>query len=349
MLDTTLTASSCQPPEDLNESWASMRVGLYIDMRNAPAYRRPWPIHYGRWLERIAEAERLGADAVWLTEHHFFDDGYLPQCWTLAAAIAARTTTLRIGTAVSLLPLHSSLELAEQIALVDVISGGRVEPGFGVGYRKPEYVAFGGDFRRRYRIFAERIHELRQFWGEEPAAYRTVTPEPVQQPVPLWGGFGGPMGARTAGRLGLGLQSVDPKLADEYRRGLVAGGHDPSVARMAGQFEFFVADDPDRAWAQIKEHVIYRWNSYNRYMFEGTSRESEPPHYFDTDRVSDRFVIGTPEHIASVIGQRIEGLPVTDLYTWSDYPGISDDLIDRHLHLTFARVAPLLRELAVAG
>jgi alkanesulfonate monooxygenase SsuD/methylene tetrahydromethanopterin reductase-like flavin-dependent oxidoreductase (luciferase family) len=115
---------------------------MYVDMRNPPHRRRPWASHYGRWLERIEEAERLGADAVWLTEHHFFDDGYLPQCWTLAAAIAARTHRIRIGTAVALLPLHNALEVAEQIALVDVISGGRVEPGFGVGYRKPEYSTF---------------------------------------------------------------------------------------------------------------------------------------------------------------------------------------------------------------
>lgn len=323
-----------------------MRVGMYVDMRNAPGGPRPWPAHYGRWLERISEAERLGADSVWLTEHHFFDDGYLPQCWTFAAAIAARTSTIRIGTAVALLPLHSALELAEQIALVDVISGGRVEPGFGVGYRKPEYLAFGGDFKHRYRVFADRIRELRQFWGEEPGAYKTVTPAPVQRPIPLWGGFGGPMGARTAGRLGLGLQSIDPNLADEYHQGLDAGGHSRSVARMAGQFEFFVADDPERAWAEIKDHVIYRWNSYNRYMFEGTRREADPPRYFDTGAVGDRFIIGTPEHIASVIGRRINGLPVTDIYSWSDYPGISEELIDRHLHLTFTQVAPLLRPLS---
>jgi alkanesulfonate monooxygenase SsuD/methylene tetrahydromethanopterin reductase-like flavin-dependent oxidoreductase (luciferase family) len=320
-----------------------MRFGMYVDMRNAPAWRRPWTTHYGRWLERIEEAERLGADAVWLTEHHFFDDGYLPQCWTFAAAIAARTSRIRIGTAVALLPLHSSIEVAEQVALVDVISGGRVEPGFGVGYRKPEYLAFGGDFKRRYGVFAERIRELRQLWGEDPGAERTVTPGPVQQPVPLWGGFGGPMGARTAGRLGLGLQSIDRRLLDEYLVGLDQGGHDRSVARMSGQIEFFLTDDPERTWAEINEHVIYRWNSYNRYMFEGTRREADPPQYFDTDAVSDRFVLGTADQVAAVIKERIDGLPVSDMYSWSDYPGISDNLIDRHLELTFTQLAPLLR------
>ena len=318
-------------------------MGMYVDMRNAPEWRRPWIHHYGRWLERIEEAERLGADAVWLTEHHFFDDGYLPQCWTFAAAIAARTSTIRIGTAVALLPLHSAIEMAEQIAIVDIVSGGRVEPGFGVGYRKPEYLAFGGDFRHRYGVYADRIGDLRRLWGEEPGAARTVTPPPIQQPIPLWGGFGGPMGARTAGRLGLGLQSIDPKLWEPYQEGLSASNHPSSVGRLAGQFEFFVSDDPERTWAEIEDHVLYRWNSYNRYMFEGTRREAEAPQHFDPATISERFLVGTPEQIAAAIRKRIGDLPVTDVYGWSDYPGISDELVDRHLELTFSKLAPLLR------
>ena len=320
-----------------------MRFGMYVDMRNPPRWPRPWSRHYGRWLERIEEAEHLGADAVWLTEHHFFDDGYLPQCWTFAAAIAARTSRIRIGTAVALLPLHSAIETAEQVALVDVISDGRVEPGFGVGYRKPEYVAFDGDFKHRYTVFAERIREMRALWGETERADRTVTPAPIQQPMPMWGGFGGPMGARTAGRLGLGLQSLDRRLLDEYRAGLARGGHDPGVARLSGQVEFFLSDDPERAWAQIGEHAAYRWESYSRYMFEGTSREADAPSYFDTERLRERFPIGTPEQIAEVIRKRTDGLPVTDVYSWSDYPGIPDELVDHHLQLTFSELAPLLR------
>jgi alkanesulfonate monooxygenase SsuD/methylene tetrahydromethanopterin reductase-like flavin-dependent oxidoreductase (luciferase family) len=256
-----------------------VRVGMYVDMRNAPAWGRPWSSHYGRWLERIEEGERLGAEAIWLTEHHFFDDGYLPQCWTFAAAIAARTSRIRIGTAVALLPLHTAIETAEQVALVDVISGGRVEPGFGVGYRKPEYQAFEADFKHRYGVFAERVREMRRLWGEKPGAPRTVTPAPVQNPIPLWGGFGGPMGARTAGRLGLGLQSMSPQLYEPYVEALEAHGHGRAAARMSGQVEFFISDDPEKTWAEIRDHVLYRWNSYNRYMFEGTRREADPPQY----------------------------------------------------------------------
>jgi alkanesulfonate monooxygenase SsuD/methylene tetrahydromethanopterin reductase-like flavin-dependent oxidoreductase (luciferase family) len=312
-------------------------------MRNPPEWVRLSARHYGRWLERVVEAERLGAQSVWLTEHHFFEDGYLPQCWVLAAAIAARTSTIRIGTAVALLPLHSAVESAEQIALVDVISDGRIEPGFGVGYRKPEYQAFGGDFKHRYRVFAERIHEMRQLWGEESGAARTITPAPIQRPIPLWGGFGGPMGARLAGRLGLGLQSMDRALLAEYQAGLVQGGNDPSTARLGGQLEFLLADDPERAWAQAKKHVEYRWESYNRYMFEGTSRAASPPSVGDPGTIGGHIEVGTPEQIAAIIKERTAGLPVTDMWGWSDFPGLPDELVDRHLELTFTELAPLLR------
>jgi alkanesulfonate monooxygenase SsuD/methylene tetrahydromethanopterin reductase-like flavin-dependent oxidoreductase (luciferase family) len=316
---------------------------MYLDMRKPEQSGGRWDRHYGRWLERIEEAERLGAPAVWLTEHHFFDDGYLPQCWTFAAAIAARTSKVRIGTAVALLPLHSSIELAEQIALVDIISGGRIEPGFGVGYRKPEYLAFRADFKHRYSVFAERIVELRQWWGEVPGVERTVTPAPIQRPVPMWAGFGGPQGARLAGRLGLGLMSTEPELLEPYQAGLSEGGHDRSAARTAGTLEFFLSDDPERAWAEIKDCVMYRWESYNRYMFEGTRHEADPPRYFEPETVAEEFMLGTPEQVAQMIKKRYEGLPVTDLYAWSDYPGISEDTIDQHLELTFTRLAPLVR------
>ena len=321
-----------------------MRLGMYIDMRNPARWPRPWAEHYRRWLDRIADAEGMGAEMVWLTEHHFFDDGYLPQCWTLASAVAARTTRIRIGTAVSLLPLHAAIEVAEQVALVDVISDGRVEPGFGVGYRRPEYEAFGVDFDHRYGVFAERICELRHLWGEEVGAHRPATPRPVQVPVPMWGGFRGPMGARMAGRLGLGLQWLAGSLLEPYLAGLDDGGHSRSTARMAGTMTFLLADDPERAWATARPHVEYRWDSYNRYRVEGTGEPAAPPIDGAAWIESGRFLLGTVDDVAQVIRGRCTGLPVTDIAFWGDYPGLPDDLIDRHLELAFCELRPLLED-----
>jgi alkanesulfonate monooxygenase SsuD/methylene tetrahydromethanopterin reductase-like flavin-dependent oxidoreductase (luciferase family) len=320
-----------------------IRLGLYLDMRNRPDSGRGSAEHHRAWLDRIVEAERLGCPSVWLTEHHFFDDAYLSQCWTMAAAIAARTSQIRIGTAVALLPLHQAVDTAEQVALVDVLSDGRVEPGFGVGYRRPEYDAFDGDYKRRYSVFRERIGELRARWGEaNDTGVRPVTPEPIQRPMPMWGGFGGPLGARIAGELGLGLQSIDRALLAPYQEGLEAGGHDPATARMAGNLEVLLTEDAERTWAAIESFVGYRWESYNRHMFQGTRLEGSEPTHFDMAAVKANFLIGTAEDVAARIRERVHGLPVTDLYFWSDFPGISDDQIDQHIESVVTDLVPLL-------
>ena len=114
-------------------------VGLYFDLRNPPHARVDATRLHGFTLEMCEEAERLGAHSVWLTEHHLFDDGYIAQPLVFGAAIAARTRRVRIGTAIVIAPLHSPVEIAEQSALVDVISGGRLDLGIGAGYRVPEY------------------------------------------------------------------------------------------------------------------------------------------------------------------------------------------------------------------
>jgi alkanesulfonate monooxygenase SsuD/methylene tetrahydromethanopterin reductase-like flavin-dependent oxidoreductase (luciferase family) len=321
-----------------------MRLGLYLDLRNALSRPRPWTEHYARWLDRVVQAEEHGAEAVWLTEHHFFDDGYLPQPWIFAAALAARTRGVRIGTAVSLLPFQSPLHLAEQVALVDVLSGGRVEAGFGVGYRKQEYVAFGGEFKRRYGVFEQRVHALRQHWGEEPGELPVVTPGPVQQPVPMWGGFGGPLGARISGRLGLGLQSLQADLLEPYLAGLTEGGHPGSAARLAGHVDVLLADDPEQAWATARPHVVERWNSYDRHTFLGTGRPAPAPATGEEWLDTGRFVVATPEQAAAVIRERTAGLPVTDVWCWGDHPGLDDALVDRHLELMFTQLRPLLEQ-----
>lgn len=321
---------------------------MYVDMRNPPRWHRPWASHYRAWLDRIVDAEQMGAQIVWLTEHHFFDDGYLPQCWTLAAAIAARTKQIRIGTAVSQLPLHAAIETAEQVALVDIMSNGRVEPGFGVGYRIPEYEAFGSNFDRRYEIFADRIQELRALWGEEPGPYQQITPSPVQDPVPMWGGFRGPGGARTAGRLGLGLQWMGESLLAPYRAGLDEAGYDRSRERMAGSMAFLLADDPERAWAQTREHVEYRWNSYNRYRVENTAEPVPEPVDSNEWVASGRFVLGTVDAVVRAVEDRTQGLPVTDIMFWGGYPGMPDNLVDRHIELAFSDLRTRLDDLRPA-
>src|SRR6185437_10664707 len=122
-----------------------MRVGTIVGFQNPAPWRAEWTELYSSTLDFVREAERLGFDQVWLTEHHFADDGYCPALMPAAAAIAAQTSRIRIGTKVMLMPFHDPLRLAEDAAVVDVISGGRLELGIAAGYRLEEFSGFGID------------------------------------------------------------------------------------------------------------------------------------------------------------------------------------------------------------
>src|SRR2546423_1736071 len=127
-----------------------MRTGLYFDMRNPAAWRRDPAELYGEFLELCQEAERLGIDSVWVTEHHGFDDDCLPAPLTLLAAVAARTRRVRLGTGVLVAPLHPAAAIAEQAAVVDLISGGRLDLGLGAGYRPTEFALYGRPMKGRH-------------------------------------------------------------------------------------------------------------------------------------------------------------------------------------------------------
>ena len=158
-----------------------MKLGLYFDLRNPAPWARPWPEVYGRALDLVVEAERLGAASVWFSEHHLFADGYLPQPLTFAAAAAARTSRVRIGTAVLIAALRPAALVAEEAAVIDQISGGRLELGIGAGYSVPEYELYGADITKRYGLTDAAVAEIRRLLDEG-----IVTPPAAQNPFPTW-------------------------------------------------------------------------------------------------------------------------------------------------------------------
>ncbi|WP_433066810.1 LLM class flavin-dependent oxidoreductase [Dactylosporangium sp. CS-033363] len=320
-----------------------MELGILLDLRNPEPWRRPWPEHYARWLDHVRAAEALGAGSVWLTEHHFFADGYLPQPLVLAAALAARTTRIRIGTGIILGALRHPLHVAEEAAVVDALSGGRLELGFGAGWARQEYEAFGADFDRRFGLTDEAVRRVR-------AALETVSPPPVQDPVPLWLGYQGPQGARRAGRLGVGLLALDPSLLPVYRQGLLEGGHDPGTARMGGLLDIVVADDPEAATERILPHFAHQANTYRQGKAAAEGRTAAPLTVEDlrarvrSGKGLPGLTVLAPADAAREIARRTAGLPVRHAYCWGAVGAMPDDLVERHLELLFAAVRPALAE-----
>jgi alkanesulfonate monooxygenase SsuD/methylene tetrahydromethanopterin reductase-like flavin-dependent oxidoreductase (luciferase family) len=324
---------------------STVNVGLYFDLRNPAPWRQDPARLHAFTLEACEEADRLGAHSVWFTEHHRFDDGYLAQPLAFAAAAAARTRRVRLGTAVVVAPLHHPVEIAEQAALVDLVSGGRLDLGLGAGYRAPEYQLYGVPDERRRGVTDQRARELRRLWAQDGG----VTPRPVQERVPLWMGYLGPQGARRAGLLGEGLLAADPRLWEPYRAGLAEAGHDPAAGRMAGGIQGWVSEDPEADWPAVAGHLGYQVDSYRRHMVEGT--DAPPPRPVDPERLRardprgslDYFYLDTPEGMAQRIRSHVRGAPVETVFLWASLAGMPEKLVQRHVETVCNRLVPLLR------
>jgi len=331
-----------------------MKIGIWQDLRNPPQWRKPWSDVYGRALERVEEAERLGIPSVWLSEHHFFEDGYCPQLWVYGGAVAARTKTIRIGSAIMLAPLRPAVDIAEQAAIVDILSDGRVELGLGAGYRVPEFNAFGASMDSRMDDLEQRVIEIRRLWDEGG-----VTPGTVQEHARIWVGGGSPRAARIAAAHGDGLLWGEQRVTDLYLAALEKNGRPASDANLATGAGLVVADDPEEAWDRIAPHLQYQWHTYTHYGTEGLDSDqsatagvpatseitaeglrSEGP-----EMILPRFDVVTPEEAVRRITAWLGSMPVEYVYFWDSIAGMPEDLTQRHIELLATKVAPALAEL----
>lgn len=313
---------------------------MFLDLRNPSRWRRPWADHYKQTLDRVVWAEELGADSVWMTEHHFFDDGYLPQPLTLAAAIAAKTDRVRIGTAVLLAPHRHPVHIAEEAAIVDLVSNGRLELGLGAGWAPKEFETFGSDFDKRYAVTDSVFEQVRRLLSDGGA-----TPGPVQNPVPMWLGYQGPRGAERAGKLGAGLLSLNAELISPYRAGLIDGGHGEGTARLGGVMEIIVADDPDKVTRELIPYLAHQVSTYQQGRGSAVGPEELTDEFSATlDRTGSvpGLKVLTPDAAATEILTRTDGLPVEHVYLWSSLAGMPDHIVERHLELFFTTVKQLV-------
>ena len=232
---------------------------MRFDMR-APDFGASTTQLYGAALEMASFAERRGALAVAVCEHHTMVDGYLPSPMILATALAARTTTLPILTAALVLPLYDPVRLAEDMVVLDIISGGRVSYIVAIGYRPEEYEHHGADFGRLGQLVEDQLALLLRAKSGEAFEHEGrrihVTPAPVTPggPTVIWGG-GSPAAAKRAARFGLDFiaQGGGSELEAMYASQARAIGHEPGfcmIPSTEAATTVFVAEDLDAAWAE---------------------------------------------------------------------------------------------------
>lgn len=198
-----------------------MKVGV-LQFFSWPDRRIPLDQVYHRSFQRIDIMEQNGYDAVWLAEHHFSSFSICPSIHIMGTHVAARTKNLRIGTGVSLAPFYNPLRLAEEVALLDVLSGGRVNWGVGRGYQEGEFRAFGVDPQHSYEVFREHVQTVIGAWTEERVTFAgehfrcedvEVLPKPAQQPhPPVWLAASSPEAMNWAAENGFSIM-LDPHSA----------------------------------------------------------------------------------------------------------------------------------------
>jgi alkanesulfonate monooxygenase SsuD/methylene tetrahydromethanopterin reductase-like flavin-dependent oxidoreductase (luciferase family) len=249
-------------------------VALRYDLRSAPFAATKHPELYRTCLDQSAWGDQNGLDVITLSEHHGVDDGYLPAPFTMAAAVGARTNRIAITIAAAIFPVHDPIRLAEEIAVADLVSGGRVSIVAGGGYAARDLEMAGVEPKRRGRRLVETIEILRQAWTGEPFEYRgrsvRVTPKPVTQPHPLiLMGGSGPLAAKRAARLGLPMLAAvgDPELEAVYQEECARVGFEGGFVLLpTGPGFVHVADDPDKAWAEIAPYAWYDADTYRSWQ-----------------------------------------------------------------------------------
>ena len=334
-------------------------LGLMFSFRNPAAWRRPFADVYRDELELIVHAEQLGFDTIWLTEHHFADDGYSPSIIPLAAAIAARTERVRIGFNLLLLPLHNAIKVAEDIATLDVLSGGRIDVGVGQGYARHEFAGFGVDRRERLGRFVEGLDVLHGLWTEDTFSYRgehyaiddaRLQPKPVQQPAPpLWIGATSTAGVRRAGRRGANLLGLtNPRLQHEYERARAEAGFETD-AKVLQLHWTHVAESDDAAWDVATPHFHHLLTVYSQWLNESddAGNRAGPITVPATDELRHappvlfRPAFGSPASVAAQLNQSTANVLSTHL-AFGILPGIAPAATRASMALIIAEVAPRL-------
>jgi alkanesulfonate monooxygenase SsuD/methylene tetrahydromethanopterin reductase-like flavin-dependent oxidoreductase (luciferase family) len=296
-------------------------------------------------LEQCEWADEHGLDMVVLSEHHGADDGFLPAPLAMAGAIAGRTRRIGINIAALLLPLHDPVRVAEEMAVLDLASGGRLSVVVGLGYRPEEFEMAAIDRSKRAPLLEEYVEVMRRAWTGEPFAWRgrtiRVTPRPSTQPHPLLMiGGSTEKAARRAARLGLGFFPAvgDPALVDAYNDEASKLGFDGGFAALpSGPGFVHVTHDPEKAWAEIGPCALVDSGTYASWQTPGQrSQMHVDADDLDGVRASGVYAVVTPDECVELYNEH--GLVLHPLMG-----GMAPELGWESLELFASEVLPRIR------
>jgi alkanesulfonate monooxygenase SsuD/methylene tetrahydromethanopterin reductase-like flavin-dependent oxidoreductase (luciferase family) len=331
--------------------------------QNPPSARVPWDELYRDHLGLIEESEALGFDHAWLSEHHFVDDGYASSVLPIAGAVAARTSRIRIGTTLLLLPLHNPVHVAEDVATLDVISGGRFDLGVGQGYVRHEFDGIGISFTSRRKRFEESLEVVRGLLSGETVTFEgeyvtvrgaRISPPALQRPhTPIWVGAGAPKAIERVARMGFDYLSVGPESAVAFADALRSNGRDPADFRIANICPAYVAPTREQAWeiAAPALHHYATWQIEANHDYSATAAAADLAGVPTVAQVvaqqsfpfwNGEPLVGTPEDVIPRLEEWARA-GITEACCTMALPGLSSPAIRASMELFAREVFPHFR------
>lgn len=296
-------------------------------------------VTYAEVFEQIALAERVGFDVLWLAEHHFeVQAGAVSQPLLVALAVADRTERIAVGTSLIVLPLHHPLTLAEQLATLEVLTGGRLSIGVGSGSAPVEFEGFGATFtpRERHARFRESLELLEVTWRGEHFSFNgeffqvpdvRLAPRP-ERPLRdfLWLGAMSPATAATAGEFGYGLQLPRGRAGADfaevlgaYRAARCEAGHSREDERVAIARMIYVGADDEAALAEAGPSITRFYTQSKQYV------AGDPVPSVPEIIARQHLIVGGPETCARQIAELHEVTGLTHLSVQPTWVGLSHE------------------------
>lgn len=327
-----------------------MRFGIFSVVDHYPAeLPRTTGRFYGELLEQVEAAEALGFDSFWVAEHHFHEYGAIPSPPVWLAAAAQRTRRIRLGAAVVVLPFRNPLQVAEEYAMVDVLSNGRLNLGAGSGYLKHEFEGFGVDVEEKRDRFDEALDVLLRAWSGERFSYAgryhrvenvQLNIRPVQRPrPPVWIAVLRNEAAAQVGKKGFCPMMIPYATTEDldelartvaaFRRAFEGAGGDPRAATVPFGLHTYVSDDVARATAEAREAM-------DRYVRTRLYAKQRP---FERLVEKDLIAVGGPADVIRV-ARRYEAAGLTDFLAIDNFGGLDHAKVLRSMELMARHVLP---------
>jgi alkanesulfonate monooxygenase SsuD/methylene tetrahydromethanopterin reductase-like flavin-dependent oxidoreductase (luciferase family) len=311
-------------------------------------------------LEESIYGEELGFDSVWLEEHHSIRNHYWPSPLMALAGIATRTSTILLGTDISVLPFYHPVRAAEDIALLDIMSGGRVIFGVAIGYRDPEFKLYDISLDDRGARYVEMLKIMRALWTQEHVDFDgkffkvtgCIEPRPEGMPL-LWLGGWGELSLKRAANLGDAwvpgpTANLEKLLSaqEQYRGFLAASGKNPSDVPNPLTREVVIAETSQQAWDLAEKYLMVNYrDEYGggwKHPLIG-SQDSTPVNQLEA-LGQDRFIIGDPDECTQKIQRFVDTFGVDHLICRLYFPGMPHDHIMKELKLLSTEVFPAFRQ-----